>query len=191
MPLAHDGPVRAELRTRLIETFRWIDPGPQSTHLVSDVSGWWRDPLILAGLGPALASLYASERPTVVVAPEVTGLLLGPLVATALGAGFLPAYKETGDRRIAEATTWARTDADYRGRSLAIGVRDRHLNPGDRVLMVDDWVATGAQLRALHDVAAARGAQVVGTAAIVADCPPSLSAQLGLRSLLRGVDLAP
>lgn len=185
-----------ELRARLIDTFRWVDPGPQSTHLVSDVSGWWRDPLVLAGLGPALASLYTAQRPTVVIAPEVTGLLLGPLVATALGVGFLPAYKHAGEtdgggRRIAEPMTWARTGADYRGRSLALGVRDRHLHPGDRVLLVDDWVATGAQLRALHHVVAARGAVVVGTAAIVADCPPALSAELGLRSLLRGADLAP
>jgi adenine phosphoribosyltransferase len=186
-----DGAVHAELRTRLIETFRWVDPGPQSSHLVSDVSGWWRDPLVLAGLGPALASLHAPDRPTVVVAPEVTGLLLGPLVATALDAGFLPAYKDSGDRRIAEPTTWGRTDMDYRGRSLALGVRDRHLDRGDRVLLVDDWVATGAQLRALHQVVAARGAVVVGTAAIVADCPPSLTAELDLRSLLRAADLSP
>ncbi|SDY21722.1 adenine phosphoribosyltransferase [Micromonospora pattaloongensis] len=183
--------MHSELTRRLTETFRWTDPGPQSTHLVSDVSGWWREPLVLAGLGPALAALHAPARPTVVIAPEVTGLLLGPLVATALGAGFLPAYKDTGARRIAEPTTWERTGGDYRGRRLALGVRDRHLNPGDRVLVVDDWVATGAQLRALHRLAAARGAEVIGTAAIVADCAPALSAELRLRSLLRGSDLAP
>lgn len=177
------------LRERLIGRFRWVDPGPESSHLVSDVSGWWRDPEVLSALGPALAALFADERPTVVTAPEVTGLLLGPLVATALGAGFVPAMKQCDARRVAEPTTWTQTPPDYRGRTLRLGIRDRHLGPGDRVLVVDDWVATGAQVRALYELIATRGAEVVGAAAVVADCPPQVAAELRLRSLLTGADL--
>ena len=77
----------SDLRDRLIAEFRWTDPGPASDVLVSDRSGWWRDPGILHELGPALGALFASEQPTVVVAPEVTGFLIGPLVARALGVG--------------------------------------------------------------------------------------------------------
>lgn len=181
--------VRAELSRRLIEAFRWTDPGPESTHLVSDPSGWWRDPAIIARLGPALAEPFQDDRPTVVVAPEVTGLLLGPLVATALGVGFVPAYKNTADQRIAEPTTWAWTGSDYRGRRLALGVRDRHLGPDDRVLVVDDWVDSGAQLRALYDLVAARGATALGATALVAGCPPEVAVELRLDSLLTTTDL--
>lgn len=180
---------RAELSRRLVEAFRWTDPGPASTHLVSDSSGWWRDPAILGALGPVLAEPFREHRPTVVVAPEVTGLLLGPLVATALGVGFVPAYKNSGDRRIAETTTWAWTTPDYRGRRLALGIRDRHLGPDDRVLVVDDWVASGAQLRALYELVDARGASTVGSAALVAECPPELARELRLDSLLTAADL--
>ncbi|MEJ3743439.1 phosphoribosyltransferase family protein [Actinomycetes bacterium KLBMP 9797] len=175
-----------ELRKRLIHAFRWIDLGPGSTHMVSDASGWWRDPFILAGLGPALADLFRPERPTVVVAPEVTGYLLGPLVATALGVGFVGAVKEGADRQIAEPMTWARTSDDYRGRALGLGVRSRHIGPGDRVLVVDDWVSTGAQVRALYDVVRQLRATPVGCAAIVAE-PPALAsdlADLPVRALL-------
>lgn len=181
--------MHAELRNRLVSRFRWIDPGPDSTHLVSDVSGWWRDAEVLAGLGPALAALFPHERPTVVIAPEATGLLLGPLVAVALKAGFVPAVKTGDGRRIAEPTTWAHTPPDYRGRTLRLGVRDRHLGPEDRVLLVDDWVSTGAQVRALYRLVAARGAEAVGAAAVVADCPPRLARELRLRSLLTTADL--
>ncbi|MEE6258338.1 phosphoribosyltransferase [Plantactinospora sonchi] len=181
--------MRAELTGRLIEAFRWTDPGPESTHLVSDTSGWWRDPTILGALGPALAEPFRAAQPTVVIAPEATGLLLGPLVAYALGTGFLPAYKNTGERQIAEATTWAWTGTDYRGRRLALGVRERHLGPADRALVVDDWVASGAQLRALHELVAARGATVVGTSAIIAECPPAVASELRLVSLLHAADL--
>ncbi|MFD0823926.1 phosphoribosyltransferase, partial [Micromonospora zhanjiangensis] len=70
-----------ELSKRLISRFRWIDPDPTGPHLVSDGSGWWRDPDILRRIGPALAAPYRTAAPTVVLAPEVAGLLLGPLVA--------------------------------------------------------------------------------------------------------------
>lgn len=178
-----------DLRKRLTESFRWIDPGPASSHLVSDLSGWWRDPTILDGLGPALAGLFRAERPTVVLAPEVTGFLLGPLVAVALGAGFVCGLKEGADRQIAEPVTWARTAADYRGRTLGIGVLSRHIGLGDRVLVVDDWVSTGAQVRALYEVVRVLGGSPVGCAAIVADCPADVVAELRLRSLLTSASL--
>jgi adenine phosphoribosyltransferase len=181
--------VDAEVRKRLTGLFRWVDPGPHSDHVISDGSGWWRDPVVLAALGPALADLFRAERPDVVVAPELTGLLLGPLVAVHLQAGFVAAVKASDGRMPAEPTTWVRTARDYRGRSLALGVRDRHLRRGDRVLVVDDWVATGAQVRALYEVIRRRGAEPVGTAAVVTDCPPKVVAELRIRSLLEGVDL--
>lgn len=199
------GGVRVELVGRLVRRFRWVDPGPASAHLVSDVSGWWRDADIMGEIGPALGELFRADRPTVVVAPEVTGLLLGPLVAVALGVGFASAHKRpvpqdpgqgsawpaAEQRAIAEPTSWARTGPDHRGRVLAFGVRDRHLAAGDRVLLVDDWVSTGAQALAVRQVVEARGAELVGTAAIVADCPADVARQLRLRALLTAAELGP
>ncbi|MFG2106147.1 phosphoribosyltransferase [Micromonospora chersina] len=177
------------LSRRLVELFRWVDPGPGSSHLVSDLSGWWRDPEVLAGVGPALAGLFPAARPTVVIAPEVTGLLLGPLVAVAAGAGFLPAYKDGGERRRVGPMRWAETPPDYRGRQLRVGVDARRLGPGDRVLLADDWVATGAQLDALHRLVRDSGAEFVGTAALVATCPAPVAERLRLRALLTGEQL--
>ncbi|MFG2056447.1 phosphoribosyltransferase [Micromonospora sp. NPDC048930] len=174
------------LNRRLVELFRWVDPGPDSSHLVSDTSGWWRDPEVLAGLGPALAGLFPAARPTVVIAPEVTGLLLGPLVAVAAGAGFLPAYKGGGERRRVGAMSWAETSPDHRGARLRLGVDAGRLGPADRVLLVDDWVDSGAQVDALHRLVAATGAEVVGAAAVVTTCPPAVAERLGLRALLAG-----
>ncbi|KXK59439.1 phosphoribosyltransferase [Micromonospora rosaria] len=169
---------------RLVELFRWVDPGPESDHLVSDVAGWWRDPEVLAGLGPALVAPFRIERPTVVVAPAVTGLLLGPLAATALGVGFVPALKPGDGRRPPGAVTWAQSPPDFRGRRVTLGVRDRHLGPGDRVLVVDDWVATGAQVRAIDEICAARGATLVGVTAVAADCPPDVARELRIHALV-------
>ncbi len=139
-----------ELTERLVELFRWIDPGPASSHLVSDISGWWRDPEVLAELGPALVAPFRAARPTVVVAPAVTGLLLGPLAATA-ARGRVRARTQ-GRRRAptGRAAHLGEESAGLPGPAVDLAVRDRHLGPGDRVLVVDDWVRTGAQLHALY-----------------------------------------
>jgi len=179
----------AELTGRLADLFRWIDPGPGTTHLVSDISGWWRDPEVLAELGPALVAPYRAARPTVVLAPAVTGLLLGPLAATALGVGFTAAHKPGDGRLPAGSLTWAQSPPDYRGRRVDLAVRDRHIGPDDRVLVVDDWVRTGAQLRALYDICAARGAEVLGSAVVALDCPPEVEAELRITALIRAADL--
>jgi adenine phosphoribosyltransferase len=181
--------VDLQLRDRLRSGFRWTDPGPHSPQLVSDRSGWWRDPVLLEVLGPALAGLFADVAPTVVVAPEVTGFLLGPLVARSLGVGFVEALRAERRRPIAEPMSWGDAPADHHGDPLRLGVRRRHLAPGDRVLVVDDWVATGAQVRAVYAAVTALGARCLGTASIVAECAAELAAELHVRSLLTATDL--
>ena len=180
----------SDLRDRLRAAFRWTDLGPDTDILVSDRSGWWRDPQILNGLGPALANLFAGTAPTVVMAPEVTGFLVGPLVAQALGVGFVEAYRAGARRPIAEPMTWADVPADHRGDAQRLGVRSRLISPADRVLVVDDWATTGAQARGLYAVIAALGATPVGVAVIVDECPPAVAAELRLRGLLTGGDLS-
>ena len=178
----------ADLRDHLRAGFRWTDPGDGSGYLVSDRSGWWRDPVVLGGLGEALAALFTAERSSVVVSPEVTGFLVGPLVARALGAGFVEAYRAGARRPIAEPMVWAEVPADHRGEKQHLGVRRQLIHPDDRVLVVDDWAATGAQARALRTLF---GAGYVGTAVIVDECPPLVAHELNLRGLLTADDIEP
>jgi adenine phosphoribosyltransferase len=177
------------LASRLVDAFRWVDVGPDSTHLVSDVSGWWRDPGTLAAVGPALAELFHDSRPTVVISPEKGGFILGPLVASALGVGFVEAYKSTRSRQIADQVIWRSTGLDYRGREFSLGVRARHLSAADRVLLVDDWADTGAQLVALRELVLDIGASYLGAAVIVNGCAERVRDQLRMRSLVRRTDL--
>jgi adenine phosphoribosyltransferase len=187
--LPHDGRVAPALKARLIDSFRWLDPGPHSTHLVSDLSGWWRDPDLLAGLGPALAGLFPDTRPTLVVAPEVTGFLLGPLVASTLGVGFAEAFKNGRDRMVADPMVWGRSPADYRGRTLNLGVRAARVREGDRALLVDDWADTGAQIAALHAALGSAGAEVIGAAVIVDGVDATARDSLRIRGILRTADI--
>lgn len=142
--------------------------------------------MILDGLGPALADFFRADRPTVVVSPEVTGFLLGPLVARSLGVGFVEAYRAGARRAIAEPMIWAEVPADHRGEIQQLGVRRQLLAEDDRVLVVDDWSATGSQARGLRTLL---GARYLGTAVIVDECPPAVTAELTIRSLLTADDL--
>jgi adenine phosphoribosyltransferase len=182
--------VASDLRDLLRAGFRWTDPGPDTDLLVSDRSGWWRDPKILEGLGAGLAGLFTDAQPTVVVSPEVTGFLVGPLVARALGVGFVEAYRAGARRAIAEPMTWVEVPADHRGDEQRLGVRSRLIGPADRVLVVDDWAATGAQARGLYTLVESLGATALGAAVIVDECHPAVSAELRIRGLLSGVDLS-
>ena len=130
-----------------------------------------------------MADLFRAAAPTVVVSPEVTGFLVGPLVARSLGAGFVEAYRAGARRAIAEPMSWAEVPSDHRGEKQLLGVREGLVNPGDRVLVVDDWVATGAQVRALRSLFPYA---YVGAAVIVAEAE---IADLNIRGLLTGDDL--
>ncbi|HZE37516.1 MAG TPA: phosphoribosyltransferase family protein [Stackebrandtia sp.] len=123
---------------------------------------WWSDPGLLAALGPALAGLRSGARPTVVAGVQSSGFLLAPLVAVHLGVGMLGVQKLPRDGGFTLAT--------------AEGCPAR----GDRVLLVDDVVETGAQAGAVRDLVLSAGAEWLGMSALVAYRPfPSL----GLRAL--------
>ncbi|WP_067494051.1 phosphoribosyltransferase family protein [Actinoplanes sp. TFC3] len=177
----------ADVRALLRATFRWTEPEPGSGLLVSDRSGWWHSPHVLESLGPGLAGLFPDAHPTVIVSPEVTGFLVGPLVAREVGAGFVEAYREGARRAIAEPMTWVDVPADHRGEAQRLGVRTNLIGTDDRVLLVDDWAVTGAQTRALSALIRGLGATVVGTAVIVNECPPGVAPDI--RGLLGADDL--
>lgn len=171
-------------RRKLIDTFRWIDLGRRERSYGSDASGWWRDPSILLGLGPALADLFRAGRPTVVVAPERSGYVLGPLAACALEVGFVEAYKDVTSWQVSDQLLRRATPPDYRDRTVTMGIRARHLKPSDRVLVVDDWIETGAQVTAVKRIVEDAGSEYVGTAVIVNGCSSDVRRLLRVRSLL-------
>ena len=168
---------------RLRTGFRWV-----GTY--ADVTGWWRDAELVAGLGPALAQLASGSAPDVVLAPESRGTLAGALVAQSLGIGLIELRKEVS--RLANSDEWlvARTPLDYRDRNLELGIRADLLAPGTRVLFVDDWVDTGGQLQAGHAITTMAGARWCGAAVIVdALTDPRLRRELDVKSLVRVRDL--
>lgn len=131
-----------------------------------------------------MAELY-DEQPTVVLGPVSRGSLVGALTAVALGVGFVELRKDA--EPAVDTDRWVRRTSgpDYRDRQTAFGFRRDLVRAGDRVLMVDDWVDTGATALTARALVAECGARWIGAACIVDGLTePRLRHELPVRALL-------
>jgi adenine phosphoribosyltransferase len=167
------------LRDRLRASFVW-----RSAEGFADVSHWWTDPTILREIGPALAHLHAEERPTLVAGIEALGFLLGPLVATTLGIGFVEVRKGLIEADLGDQVAVRATPPDYNQRNLTLGIRRRLLRPRERVLLVDEWIKTGAQATAAKRIVEDLACEFLGIAVIVDATENPVRRELNVRSLL-------
>ena len=154
-----------------------------------DVAGLLRQAEILRLLGPALAAPFRADAVTVVCAPEARGPILGALVAVELGAGLVLIRKEDrnhpgADRRVVSDPTW-------RGEPEVFQTRSWDLSPGDRVLVVDDWITTGSSIEAVRRLVHEAGAVYVGASVIVNKAAPATTDELGAHWLVNFADLVP
>ena len=106
-----------------------------------------------------------SGEPTVVVGIDALGFVFGSALATDLGVGFAPVRKG-GKLPYPDDELLAREVTDYTGSSKVLELRPDLLGGDDRVLIVDDWIETGAQMRAAVDLVEAAEATVETVAAI-------------------------
>jgi orotate phosphoribosyltransferase len=105
-----------------------------------------QDPAHAAALGSALAARVRALAPAVVLSPALGGVIVGHEVARALGVRAIFAERQDGRLTLR---------------------RGFQLEPGERVLVVEDVVTTGLSTRETMDVARAAGADVVGAASLV------------------------
>jgi adenine phosphoribosyltransferase len=104
-----------------------------------------------------MAEPYLKSRVTKVLGAEARGFILGGALACRLGSGFIPARKPG-------KLPWTTTSAEY---SLEYGTDRLEMHtdavvPGDRVLIVDDVLATGGTAAAKADLVTRNGGVVVG-----------------------------
>lgn len=97
-----------------------------------------------------------------VVGMEARGFIVGAPVALALGVGFVPVRKAGKLPRETHAVSYS---LEYGEATLEVH-RDA-LAPGERVLLVDDVLATGGTAAATRDLVAACGATTVGLAVLM------------------------
>jgi adenine phosphoribosyltransferase len=125
-----------------------------------------------------MANPFRGHRVDVVVGPESRGFIFGTAVATALSAGFVPVRKPgklPGKTRSIEYALEYGTDQ--------LHVHVDAVQPGMRVLLVDDLLATGGTLAASAKLLGREGlgAEIVGASVLIELA--FLDARAGLRDL--------
>ncbi len=121
---------------------------------------------------------YAGMRIDKVVGLEARGFILGGAIAHQLSVGFVPIRKQG---KLPGATFSQEYTLEY-GKAV-MEVHDDALKPGDRVLVIDDLLATGGTAEAGLKLLERLGAEVVGCAFVI-DLPA-----LGGRALLESLGM--
>jgi adenine phosphoribosyltransferase len=141
---------------------RHVPDFPKAGILFYDVTTLLRDP---QGFKLAIDSLvrpFDGREIDVVVGIESRGFILGAAVADRIGAGFVPVRKLG---KLPSATIRATYDLEYGSDSLEMH-RDA-VEAGQKVLIVDDLLATGGTARATADLVTRLGGEVCSFAFLI------------------------
>jgi len=96
-------------------------------------------------------------KPEAIVGPEARGFIFGPLLAERLGCGFVPVRKPG---KLPSSTRRIEYSLEYG--SNALEIHDDAIQPGQRVIIIDDLLATGGTVSACNDLCDELGAEVLG-----------------------------
>ena len=150
----------------------WPAPGVQ----FRDITPLLQDPKVFRVLIDAFVHRYMDKglRPDVVAGLDARGFILGAVVAYELNVGFIPIRKKGKLPFTTVAETY-----EFEYGSATVELHTDAVRAGDRVLLIDDLIATGGTMMAGKKLLEKLGAKVMEGAAIV-DLP-----ELGGSSRLR------
>ncbi len=124
------------------------------------------DPALMTRLGQELARRFENTQPTKVLTAETSGIAPALATAAVLGVPLVFARKSpplTMDYTIVKESARSRTH----GKMIELMVSTEYLRPNDRVLIIDDFLATAQTITALARLVEKVGAQVVGIGTVI------------------------
>ncbi|WP_198970724.1 adenine phosphoribosyltransferase [Xylophilus sp. ASV27] len=138
----------------------WPAPGVQ----FRDITPLLQDPKVFRVLIDAFLHRYMDRamRPDVVAGLDARGFILGAVIAYELGVGFVPIRKKG---KLPFTTVEETYELEYG--SATVELHADAVKPGDRVLLVDDLIATGGTMMAGKKLLERLGATVTEGAAII------------------------
>ena len=146
----------------LKDRIRHVPDFPKPGILFYDVTTLLRDPQGFHLAIDTLAEPYYSRGISLVVGIESRGFILGAAVADRIGAGFIPVRKVG---KLPHTTIRVSYSLEYGTDSLEM--HSDAVEKGQKVLIVDDLLATGGTARATVDLVRQLGGQVHGVAFLI------------------------
>jgi adenine phosphoribosyltransferase len=162
-------PQSTDLDVRLRAGIRDVPDYPSPGILFKDITPLLADHALFAEAVAALATAHGSagqslpvDQIDLVAGIEARGFIFGAPVALALGAGFVPIRKSG---KLPHTTVAAEYALEYG--TATIEIHADAVQPGQRVLLVDDVLATGGTAAAAADLLEGLGAKVVAVSFLI------------------------
>src|SRR5271155_3688843 len=146
----------------LKKLIREVPDFPKNGILFYDITTLLKDKLGFARLIDALSENYIGKEIDLVLGMEARGFIFGPALAYRLNAGFVPVRKPG---KLPAETSKISYELEYGSNSLEI--HKDAIEKGQRVLIVDDLLATGGTAVATAHLAEGLGARIAGLAFVV------------------------
>jgi adenine phosphoribosyltransferase len=146
----------------LKKLIREVPDFPKKGILFYDITTLLKDRVGLATLIDALAEHYISKDIDLVLGMEARGFIFAPALAYRLNAGFVPVRKPG---KLPAAT--ARYDYALEYGTNTLEIHKDAIQPGQRVIIADDLLATGGTAEATTKLAASLGAEIAGLGFVV------------------------
>ena len=147
---------------QLQASIRNIPDFPKPGIQFKDITPLLKDPAMLKLATDLLVQPFIDEHITAVVGIEARGFIFGCLAACELGVGFVP-LRKTG--KLPYDVKSASYDLEYGTAELEVHIDA--LNRTDRVLLIDDLIATGGTARASCELIEKLGAEIVACAFVI------------------------
>ncbi len=148
--------------THLRKLIRDVANFPKDGILFKDITPLLKDPAALSMAVELMANPFRGKGIHAVAGAESRGFIFGIAVAQALSCGFIPIRKRGKLPPPIRAVTY---DLEYGQDTLE--VRDDAVSAGQKILMVDDLLATGGTMRACVDLMKNLGANVFGATVLI------------------------
>lgn len=146
----------------LVSKIREIPDFPKSGVSFKDITPLLQDADALSDVVERIATHFADARIDQVVGIESRGFIFGAMVAYALKAGFVPLRKPG---KLPAETFRCEYALEYG--TDALEIHCDAIRPGDRVLIVDDVLATGGTARAAVELVRRAEGEVTGLAFLI------------------------
>ncbi|MGW1725229.1 adenine phosphoribosyltransferase [Streptomyces sp. NPDC002306] len=146
----------------LLSRIRDVPDHPEPGVMFKDITPLLADPVAFTALTDAFAGVAERTGATKIVGLEARGFILGAPVAVRAGLGFIPVRKAG---KLPGATLSQAYDLEYGSAEIEVHAED--LSAQDRVLIVDDVLATGGTAEASIQLIRRAGAEVVGAAVLM------------------------
>jgi adenine phosphoribosyltransferase len=147
-------PIKSRIRT--------IPDHPKPGIQFRDITTLLQDPVGLRLSVEGLVKPFQGEKIDKVVAIEARGFILGGAVAVELGVGFVPVRKPG---KLPYETIGQDYELEYG--TDRIEMHTDAIAPGERVLLIDDLIATGGTAEAAIHVIEQAGGQIVGVGVVI------------------------